>query len=140
MELYNLQFQERKFNQSKETPVDFLTDLTRLSNIAFAASGGNDYSAERTRRIRDAFTSGMPTHIRLKLLMQPETTTVNDPFASVTKRLTFKSTYPDEDNERELIVELALAVLRYYYYSTFLALLFSSICTKKILGKTQNFH
>ena len=43
---------------------------------AFADSGGNDYSAERTRRIRDAFIPGMYTHIRLKLLMQPETTTV----------------------------------------------------------------
>ena len=97
VELYKLKFQERKFNQSKETPEDFLTDITRLANIAFADSGGNDYSAERTRRIRDAFISGMPTHIRLKLLMQPETTTVNDLCASVSKRLTLKSILPDED-------------------------------------------
>ena len=54
-ELYKLKFQERKFNQSKETPEDFFNDLTRLANAAFANSGGNDYSAERTRRIHDAF-------------------------------------------------------------------------------------
>ena len=42
MELYKLKFQERKFNQSKETPEDFLTDITRHANIAFADSGGND--------------------------------------------------------------------------------------------------
>ena len=96
MELYKLKFQERKFNQSKKTPEDFLTDTTRLANIAFADSGGNNYSAERTRRIRDAFISGMPTHIRLKLLMQPETT-VNNLCASVSKRLTLKSILPDED-------------------------------------------
>ena len=96
-ELYKLKFQERKFNQSKETPKDFLTDVTRLANIAFADSGGNDYSAERTRRIRDAFISGMLTQIRLKLLMQPETTTVTDLCASVSKRLTLKSILPDEE-------------------------------------------
>ena len=49
VELYKLKFQERKFIQSKETPEDILTDITRLANIAFADSGGNDYSAERTR-------------------------------------------------------------------------------------------
>ena len=97
MELYKLKFHERKFNQSKETPEDFLTDVTRLANIAFADSGGNDYSAERTRRIGDAFSSGMPTQIRLKLLMQPETTTVTDLCASVSKRLTLKSILPDEE-------------------------------------------
>ena len=97
VELYKLKFQERRFNQSKETPEDFLTDITRFANIAFADYGGNDFSAERTRRIRDAFISGMPTHIRLKLLMQPETTTVNDLCASVSKRLALKSILPDED-------------------------------------------
>ena len=97
VELYKLKFQERKFNQSKATPEDFLTDITRLAKKAFADSGGNDYSAERTRRIRDAFLSGMHTHIRLKLLMQPETTTVNDLCASVSKRLTLISILPDED-------------------------------------------
>ena len=39
-----------------------MTDITSLANIAFADSGGNDYSAERTKRIRDAFILGMPTH------------------------------------------------------------------------------
>ena len=97
MEFYKLRFQERKFNQSKETPEDFLTDVTRLAIIVFADSGGNDYSAKRTRRIRDSFISGMPTHIRLKLLMQPETTTVNDLCASISKRLTIKSILPDKD-------------------------------------------
>ena len=46
VEIYKLLFQERTFNQSKETPEDFLTDITRLANIAFADSAGNDYSAE----------------------------------------------------------------------------------------------
>ena len=78
VELYKLKFQERKFNQSKETPEDFLTDLTRSANVAFANSGGNDYSAERTRRIRDAFITGMPKRIRIYFLMQPDTTTVTD--------------------------------------------------------------
>ena len=90
VELHKLEFQERKFNQSKETPEDFLTDITGLANIEFADSGGNDYSAERTKRIWDAFNAGLPTHIGLKLLMQPETTTVNDLCASVSKRLTLK--------------------------------------------------
>ena len=58
---------------SKETPEDFLTDLTKLANIAFANSGGVDRSGERTRRIRDAFIAGMPTQLRLKLLMRPDT-------------------------------------------------------------------
>ena len=65
------------FNQSKETREDFLTNTTRLENIAFADSGGNDYSAERTKRIRDTFISGMPRHLKMRLLMQPETKTLN---------------------------------------------------------------
>ena len=36
MELYKLKIQERKFNLSKETPEDSLTDITRLANIIFA--------------------------------------------------------------------------------------------------------
>ena len=40
---YKLQFQERNFNQSKKTPVDFLTDVTRLANITLGDSGGNDH-------------------------------------------------------------------------------------------------
>ena len=63
LEFYKLQFQERKFDTSKETPEDFLTDLTKLANIAFANSGGVDKSGERTRRIRDAFIAGMPTQL-----------------------------------------------------------------------------
>ena len=66
-----LKFQERKFNQLKETPEDFVTDITRLANIAYADSGGNKYSIERTRQKLDAFISRMPTHIRFKILMQP---------------------------------------------------------------------
>ena len=95
--MYKLKFQERKFNQSKETPEDFLIDLTRLSNVAFANSGGNDYSAERTRRNRDAFTTAIPTHISIKLLMQPDTTTVTDLCSSVSKSLVLKSILPDEE-------------------------------------------
>ena len=100
VELYKLKFQERKFNQSKETQEDFLTDLIGLLNVAFANSGGNDYSAERTRRVRDAFITGMPTHIRIKLSLQPDTTTVTDLCSSVSKRFeTFclKSILPDEE-------------------------------------------
>ena len=113
MELYKLNFQERKFNQSKETPEDFLTDITRLSNIAFADSGGNGYSAGRARRIRDAFILGMLTHITLKLLMQPETTTVKDLCASISKRLKLKSILPDEEDRKikrqDSILLLAIA-------------------------------
>ena len=73
LEFYNFKFQERKFDTSKETPEDFLTDLTKLANIAFANFGGVDRSGERTRRIRDSFIAGMPTQLRLKLLMRPDT-------------------------------------------------------------------
>ena len=64
------------FYESKETPVDYLTDLTKLFNIAFASTTVTERSGERTLRIRDAFVSGMPKQIRLKLLMRPGTDTV----------------------------------------------------------------
>ena len=98
LELYKLKFQERKFDESKETPEDYLTDLTKLANIAFANATGTDRSGERTRRIRDAFISGMPTQIRLKLLMRPDTDTVATLCSQVSKRLVLKSILPDGES------------------------------------------
>ena len=51
MELCKLKFHEREFDESSEMPDNSLNDITKLAII------------------------GMPTHMRLKLLMQPETTT-----------------------------------------------------------------
>ena len=98
LEFYKLKFQERKFDMSKETPEDFLTDLTKLANFAFANSGGVDRSGERSRRIRDAFIAGMPTQLRLKLLMRPDTDTVDTLCTQVSKRLVLKSILPDKDS------------------------------------------
>ena len=95
LELYKLKFQERKFDNSKETPEDFLTDLTKLANIAFANTTGTYRSCERTRRIRDAFISGMPTQIRLKLLMRPDTDTVATLCSQVSEPFVPKSILPD---------------------------------------------
>ena len=98
LKFYKLKFQERKFDTSKETPEDFLIDLTKLANIAFANSGGVDRSGEGTQRIRDAFIAGMPTHLRLKLLMRPDTDTVDTLCIQVSKRLVLKCILPDEDS------------------------------------------
>ena len=100
LELYKLKFQERKFNSTKETPEDYLTDLMKLANIAFPSTtgaGAVDRSGERTRRIRDAFIAGMPTQIRLKLLLRPDTDTVDNLCSQVSKRLVLKSILPDDE-------------------------------------------
>ena len=97
IELLKLKFQERKFNLSRETPEDYLTDLTRLANLAFPNPTGGDRSQERIRRIRDAFISGMPSQLRLKLLMEPDTKTVQELCTFVSKRLALKSILPDEE-------------------------------------------
>ena len=97
LELYKLKFQE-KFDESKETPENYLKDLTKLANIAFANATGTDRSGERTRRIRDAFISGMPTQIRLKLLMRPDTDTVATLCSQVSKCLVLKSILPDDES------------------------------------------
>ena len=47
LEFYKPKFQGRRFDASKETPEDFLTDLTQLANLAFANPGGID-TGERT--------------------------------------------------------------------------------------------
>ena len=49
IELFKLKYQERKFNQSRESAEDYLTDITRLANIAFPDATGVNRSAERTR-------------------------------------------------------------------------------------------
>ena len=98
LEFYKLKFQERKFDTSKETPEGFLTDLTKLANIDFANSGGVDRSGEQTRRIRDNFLAGMPTQLRLKLLMRPDKDTVDTLCTQVSKRLVLKSILPNEDS------------------------------------------
>ena len=95
IELFKLKFQERKFKLSRETP-DYLTDLTRMANLAFPNPTGGDRSQERTRRIRDAFISGMPSQLRLKLLLEPDTKTVQELCTFVSKRLALKRNLPDE--------------------------------------------
>ena len=97
IELFKLKFQERKFNLSRETPEDYLTDLTRLANLAFPNPTGGNRLQERTRRIRDAFISGMPSQLGLKLLMEPDTKTVQELCTFVSKRLALKSILPDEE-------------------------------------------
>ena len=97
IELFKLKFQERKFNLSRETPEDYLTDLTRLANLAFPNPTGGDRSQERSRRIRDAFISGMPSQLRLKLLMEADTKTVQELCTFDSKRLALKSILPDEE-------------------------------------------
>ena len=97
IELFKLKFQERKFNLSRETPEDYLTDLTKLANLAFPNPTGGDRSQERSRRIRDAFISGMPSQLRLKLLMEPDTKTVQELCTFVSKRLALKTILPDEE-------------------------------------------
>ena len=97
IELFKLKFQERKYNQSRESAEDYLTDITRLANIAFPDATGVNRSAERTRRIRDAFISGMPNSIRLKLLLEPDNKTVQELCTFVSKRQALQTTLPDED-------------------------------------------
>ena len=97
IELFKQKFQEQKFNLSRATPEDYLTDLTRLANLAFPNPTGGDELQERTRRIRDAFISGMPSQIRLKLLMEPDTKTVQELCTFVSKRLALKGILPDEE-------------------------------------------
>ena len=49
IELFKLKYQDRNFNLSRETPEDYLTDLTRLANLAFSNPTGGDRSQERSR-------------------------------------------------------------------------------------------
>ena len=93
--MFKLKFQEQKFNLSRETPEDYLKDLTRLANLAFANSTGGDRSQERTRRIRDAFIIGIPSQLRIKFLMELNTKTVQELCTFVSKRLALKSVLPD---------------------------------------------
>ena len=74
--LRKLKFQERKLDESQETPEDYITDLTKIANIAFAGASGTERSGERTRRIREAFISEMPTWICLKNWLRLYTDTV----------------------------------------------------------------
>ena len=97
IELFKLNFQERKFNLSRETPEDNLTDLTRLTNLAFPNPTGGDRSQERTRRIRDAFISGMPSQLQPKLLMELDTKTAQELCTFDSKRLALKNILPDEE-------------------------------------------
>ena len=53
--------------------------------------------AEQTRQKRDAFISRMLALIKLNLLIQTETTTLNILYASGSERLTLKSTSTDEN-------------------------------------------
>ena len=78
VEFHKLQFQNRKFNKSKETVQDSLTELQRLANLAFpniaarAAAGGSpaitaeDRTNDRTndRRVKEAFINGMPNKLK----------------------------------------------------------------------------
>ena len=93
--MFKPKFQERKFDLSRENPEDYLKDLTRLANLAFANPTGGDRSQERTRRIRDAFISGIPSQLRIKLLMELDTKTVQELCTFVSKRLALKSVLPD---------------------------------------------
>ena len=93
-------FEERKFNSTKETPEDYLTDLMKLANIAFLSTTGTgaiDRNGEGNRRTRDAFIAGMPTQIRLKFLLRLDTDTVDDLCSQVSKRLVLKSILPDDE-------------------------------------------
>ena len=132
IELFKLKFQERKFNLSRETPEDYLTDLTRLANIAFANPTGGNRSQERTRRIRDAFISGMPSQLRLKLLMEPDTKTVQELCTFVSKRLALKSILPDEE-----ATSTALNTLSFNETNSMTEALNSIAATNRELIKTQ---
>ena len=99
LELYNLKFQEREFNSTKETPEDYLTDFMKLANIAFPSTtgaGAVGRSGERTRRVRDALIAGMPTQIRLKLVA-PRHRHSRRLCSQVSKRLVLKSILPDDE-------------------------------------------
>ena len=51
LELYKLKFQERKFNSTKETPEDYLTDLLKLAKIAFPSKTKTKNISENGSRI-----------------------------------------------------------------------------------------
>ena len=72
-----------------------MTDLTEIGNIAFASTIGTDRSGEQTR---DAFIYGMPTKIRLKRLMRPDTDTVATICSQVSNRLVLKSILPNDES------------------------------------------
>ena len=97
IELFMLKNQERKFNISRETPDYYLTDLTRLANLAIPNLTGGDRSQERTRQIRYVFISGMLSQLRLKLLMEPDTKPVQELCTFVSKSLALKSILADEE-------------------------------------------
>ena len=97
IELFRQKLQERKFNLSRETPEDYLTDLINLANAAFPNTTGGNRARERTRRIRGAFINGMLFQLRLKLLMEAETKPVQEVCTFVSKRLALKSILPDEE-------------------------------------------
>ena len=76
IELYKLQFQNRKLKQSEEIIHDFLTELQRLASLAFpniaarAAAAGvpavaaEDRSNERVRRVKENFINGLPNKLK----------------------------------------------------------------------------
>ena len=75
-ESHKLKFTTRKYNASKETVHDFLTELQRMTNLAFpdivarAAADGNPAMAaensanERNRRVKEAFIKGLPNKLK----------------------------------------------------------------------------
>jgi hypothetical protein len=65
VEIHRLAITSRKFDQSRETAHDLLTDLQRMARLAFP---GNDRTDERDRRVKEIFIDAMPPRIRKKLL------------------------------------------------------------------------
>ena len=111
VEFYKLQFQNRKFNKSKETIQDYLTELQRLANLAFpniaarAAAGGlpaiaaEDRANDRTRRVKEAFINGMPNKLKKYLLTLQEATPVEQHCEKASKRLMLDDQFPEDDSE-----------------------------------------
>ena len=111
VEFFKLQFQNRKFNKSKETVQDYLTELQRLANVAFlniasrATAGGlpaiaaEDRANDRTRRVKEAFINGMPNKLKKYLLTLPEATPVEQHCEKASKRLMLGDQYPEDDSE-----------------------------------------
>ena len=109
IELYKLQFQNRKLKQSEESIHDFLTELQRLASLAFpniaarAAAAGvpavaaEDRSNERVRRVKENFINGLPNKLKKYLLTLPDHTTVEDLCERASRRAMLEEQYPEDD-------------------------------------------
>ena len=109
LESHKLKFTTRKYNASKETVHDFLTELQRMANLAFpdivarAAADGNPAVAaencanERNRRVKEAFINGLPNKLKKYLLTLPETNTVEDLCERAARRVMIDQQYPEDD-------------------------------------------